>query len=78
MDHVTETNPHFLTRSSLRAIKGFLLDGSKVRVCQADGSWTGHTTYCDGKPKTVKHPGDGGYSPMLAIRVCAAFQVWFP
>ena len=29
MDHVTETNPHFLTRSSLRAIKGSSLMGQR-------------------------------------------------
>ena len=29
--------------------EGFLLKGSKVRKCQANKTWTGNTTYCDGK-----------------------------
>jgi len=32
--------------------EGFIIRGSKVRQCQADRTWTGNDTYCDGEQGT--------------------------
>ena len=40
------TFPNFVTFS---CDEGFTLKGSKVRHCQANKTWTGELTYCDGK-----------------------------
>lgn len=40
------TFPNFVTFS---CDEGFILKGSKIRHCQANKTWTGEHTYCDGK-----------------------------
>jgi len=40
------TFPNFVTFS---CDEGFILKGSEVRHCQANKTWTGEITYCNGK-----------------------------
>ena len=45
-----ETRTTFGGRAEFRCrSKGFSLDGSKLRFCQANGNWSGKPTSCRGK-----------------------------
>lgn len=47
--------------------EGFILKGSRVRLCQENGTWGGNVTYCEGS--TWKH-----HLTFLPILVCEIMQ----
>lgn len=46
---ITIRETTFPNEASFSCDEGFLLNGSTVRRCQADGSWSGIATSCEGK-----------------------------
>ena len=46
---INEHETTFPNEATFSCDEGFLLNGSTVRRCQADGSWSGINTSCEGK-----------------------------
>lgn len=46
---ITGRETTFPNEARLSCDEGFILHGSTVRRCQADGSWSGNETSCKGK-----------------------------
>ena len=45
----TGSKTTFPNKVTFRCDEGFILNGSKLRRCRADGSWSGNDTSCEGK-----------------------------
>lgn len=43
----------FPNKISFQCDEGFILKGSGLRQCQANGVWTGNNTFCEGEDKHI-------------------------